>query len=264
MVIDWSQAERQFSRAANRFIAATGKSAAQVLHDQARLFVRDCAKMTPPFGGAPISESWNQQRKIGEDATARDINRLFRPVDPERLARRIGGEPARRQQFMARVKSYARRGNMAAIAKIVHDIGYACEGVLLQAEPAVHVRARIVRGRVYSKTRGYLVLRPNSIKQYVRKMVADVGKAKAGWVKAAAALGLNLPHWITRHAATSSGLFVDETANQQRPRVTIGNLVDFAQAFEGRFGIIRAALQNRIRSMRKQTEIALQHAARGI
>lgn len=263
VTIDWTAANRELSRVSNRLRAATGKTAKQTLHDQARLFIRDCAKMTPPFGPHSITESWSKQRKLGEVATEADIRRVFRLLDAQSLSKYFEATPKRKEGFIKRVTAYARRRNIAALERIVTSIGYPCQGVIAEVDPALHKKERFLRGRVPRKgVKVWLVLSSQSLKRYIRDVVGHVGKAKAGWAKAAAKFGVSLPRWITRHKETSPGLAQDDTDNPTQPSVTIGNLVDFAQEFEGRFGIVKAALRNRERAMRIQTDKLLAAAAR--
>lgn len=263
LTIDWSEANRELSQLMNQLRDMQRKSATQVLKDQARLFVRDCARMTPPFGDSPINESWSAQRKLGEAATAADVQAVFQPIDPEGMAKFISGTPKRKAAFIKRISNYARRGDIEAIRKIVIDIGYPCQGVLKEVSPRAHERERGKRGRVMTKKlRPWLILSKNSLKRYIKEKIGHVGKAKAGWAKAAAQVGLNLPNWITRHAGTSRGLCEDQTEHPTMPSITIGNLVAWAQEFEGLFGVVRPALRQRERAMKKQLEILMQKTAR--
>ena len=73
-----------FNRKIDELIELTGKSAAEVLTSEGRLFTADVIKMTPPFSGAPSTESFNVQRKAGEGAVERDIKRVYiTPTDAE-------------------------------------------------------------------------------------------------------------------------------------------------------------------------------------
>lgn len=251
----WSFDPREFSRAATDLMAAQRKSGAEIIKQQGRLFVRDVVRATPPFGSHAFSQgSSNVGRRIGEAAVSRDISKVF--VTPSRL--RVLSQP-QNPKLYERLKKVIRSGDTAAVEAIFRNLNIHVKGVLLAASRDVHKRSLNKRGH-YMRGNSYFVLRENSVKQYIRQEQSHVGRAKAGWARAAAGLGEKLPNWITRHS--EPGLFIDDTANGDKPSVTIGNLVDYAQQFEGQLNIVQAALQNRVRSMRTQTEKILEHNLR--
>jgi hypothetical protein len=253
-----SFSQRDFTDLATKLRNVKKQSSRQFLLQHGRLFARDCVRGTPPFGAATYTESYNVQRKAGELATHRDISNLFQLFKPLKIADSLAGTVQQKQGFAGKLRKYARRGDVAALTRIVSNLHYPARGVILAVDPELHQKARNSRGRIKKGVLPWLVLRVNSIKQYIAKEVSHVGKAKAGWVTPAAALGLQLPAWITRHA-DSPGLWLDQTRDPTTPGVTIGNLLPWAQQFEDEFGIVEAALENRRRSMQTSLNKIIEH-----
>ena len=79
--IDMSGLHRQMQRLAY----VTHKTTEQVMANQMGLLLRDSVKFTPPFGDAPIQESFNVQRTVGRKAVASQITSLFHPLKDSKV-----------------------------------------------------------------------------------------------------------------------------------------------------------------------------------
>ena len=147
--------------------------------------------------------------------------------------------------------------DMDALDAIFRNMGM--EGrVIRYANGDLHEQARGRKGRVKRAT-PYFVVSEKSIDNYIKIKKAHVGRAKSGWVKAAAGLGLALPNWIRRHL--TPGVYRDNTgANNPEASITVGNLVSFAGDFNPQ--PFEAAIVNRQRSMLTQLQKMAEHAAR--
>lgn len=229
---------REFSRAALDLQVATGRSAARVLQDQARLLTRDLLRATPPFlarGGSKgtFTQSWSVQRKTGEARVARDIHRVFRTRDDH--AERIH-DPKIRAAFL--------RADSRGVEAILRNIGQE-RPVLARPDRAIHDAAR-VQGRVpKSGVRAAILMNAASLTRYIRQRQQAVGKAKSGWMAAARGLAVaGLPAWITRHSAPGAFLPV---LTGPRLSITVANLIPYSPHWG--LDIVSPAIQNRVRSM---------------
>ena len=233
-----------FERDVRRLSQLTGKSLQVVLDEQGRLFVGDVVRATAPFSpGRGWSESLGSQRQIGQRATERQIRSLFKPLSSLRIS--TSDSPAGR-----RLRSLSSTGRFEEATALVRAIGFRTEGVVLAATRELHETHCNSRGRV-KKTAGYLVRDGRSIESLVRRKKSYVGRAKAGWVKSANALGLKLPAWITKWA--NDGIFFRSGAPAS-PAITMGNAVPYIQQSGAEDHIIEWALGNRARNLPKQVE----------
>ena len=224
----------------------------EAVRKQARLFLEDVVRATPPFGKHPFSESFNEQRKIGENAVVRDLRKIFRLVRP--LGRWLGRR-ARDPQMQERVEGYVQGGNLRAIRTILSNMLNGAD-VRHEVEPALHMVRRGGRGRVGRGSLTFIV-EERSFNRYLAAVLKHVGRAKAGWARAAAQLGVKLPNWITRH---STGGVYEDNLGSENPSVTVGNLIEFGGDFDQ--GPFDAAIENRVRSMAKELEKVFEYEAR--
>jgi hypothetical protein len=214
-----------------RYIDAAGKDCVEAVKDEARLFVVALMRATPPFGKHTFtqrgenSESWNTQRKIGENAVKRDLGRTF--IKLQEMA--IVAKPEN-PKLAEQLLKYARRGMVEKIQDVLEKMHFRNK-VELSATKETHDSKRGRRGSVAKNTIKTVILRGNSLVKLIKARLADVGKAKGGWMLAASALGAKgIPNWISRHAG-QPGMFQDGTGNKTAPSITIGNLVEYGNQF---------------------------------
>ena len=134
---------------------------------------------TPPMGGAPGSENWKSQKELGENATERDIKKIFREIrgriilsaDEQKKGKIVFREGGRK--FRCRPERYLPEATFETLSKI-------------------HKKYKNQVGRVvtneFEKTDGLTVphyyVAKTTLKSYIQKKVAKVGHGKSGWVKA--------------------------------------------------------------------------------
>jgi len=223
-----------------KFANATRTEVGQELFRQARLLIRNDSgsglmAVTPPRGDA------DEARKIGDNATERDINRVFVTAT---LARRIlkdsgvrGASPAFRRYTtpgnpdysMARaldflnkqtpttveVRPYTRKNGSRVRSysqtRKVSDFGDPRFGRLTTAandpSAALHASRRNNRGQVRQANWSQLVMSKASMTRYINEKLRRVGTLKAGWAKAArdANLGLESPAFVARNVGKAKG-----------------------------------------------------------
>jgi hypothetical protein len=244
----------------------TRKPIADVLRQQARLFVLDAVKMTPPMrdGARPVQESFNEQREQGKKAVANDLGKAFATAEGVNVSKaqsRFFSESAllfpfefKSVEIAGRIAALAARGDLTAIRKIVQQTGLPVLGVAASPSSQMHRNLRGSRGRVRSR-RPFLITSTSALKRFAIETMNRVGKAKAGWAASARITRLSLPAWITKHA--TRGIAVDDLSNRNLPSITVGNDVDYIQSTGQRLRIIERAIKNRVRNMREQLDKAV-------
>ena len=247
--VDYSK----FRDGARALLVAKNQTVEQLVTDQGRLLTRDLLRMTPPFGGHPITESWNAQRRIGEAEVARDVGRVFRPISTFSIL----AHPKNLPLAMA-LQRLVQSKDLAGIQTLLERLGFQIK-VVNQPDAGLHKAARRGRGRVPKSHRPVLVLDERALKRFVSQLVGDVGKTKSGWLAAADALGVKgVPNWIRRHAGQVQG----SVRIEKQPgsfSITIGNLVGWSSDFS-HLSIVQSALTHRARAMQLQAEAILQRA----
>lgn len=265
----------EFDRAAKALSHGLRQDTATVLRRIAKNFVKDCVKFTPPFGEGTSQESFAAQRRIGVEAVRSDIEGMFRPFgqfDFDANRSTVLAFVEEKSTFFNRPENAGLRqrtldaikGNRwDDVRKIFQDTSMPIVRFRRTATEALHDNARNRYGRVVGsyKSHPYFVAESDSIKRVLKENVNKVGMAKGGWAKAAAALGLSLPRWITRHG--SPGVFEETKGGFWRwPSIVVGNAVPFIQDTGKELRIIKRAMDNRIYAMRKELEIVLEKRAK--
>lgn len=225
------------------------------LKDTARQIASDCIRMTPPFGKAVSTESFNTQRDIGRKAVERDIRRTMVPLDSIRLMSQPDESTPEKKRLGATIRRLRRAGDWKALSEIIgkllqiHDLKIAGE-----ADAKFHIQHRTRRGRVERRNvQPVLINRAASIKAYIKKEQDKVGLAKSGWSQAVAILGVKrIPSWIT--SQNGQGTCIDATGNKLRPYITFSNDVPFIQESGRELSITRRACANRERNLAKEIQ----------
>jgi hypothetical protein len=240
-----------FNRDLEKLIEVTGRAGGVVVRQEAKLFIEDCIALTPPFGQAPSTENSKAQEKIGKDAVARDIGKVFQPLAKLRVAQ--GGTPLSR-----RFQKLIRSRNIPGITAILKNLGFDNFRVIERVDPAIHRADRIGNGHVRRNPVLNYVVNAPSVAQYVRTEQAKVGFAKAGWQAAAAALKAKVPAWIKKHAG-AAGSVIDNTRDKLNPHIIVANEVPYIQKAGQDLRIVQRALDSRRVNLQAKIEFELKH-----
>jgi hypothetical protein len=241
-----------------KFQRATTLEIGNELKRQARLLVRSDSgsglmSVTPPRGDG------DGAKNVGENATRRDIERVFLTAT---LARRIikdSGARGARSAFkrytthgnpdysMARaldflnkqtptsveVRPYTRKDGRRVRSytqtRQVPDLGDPRFGKLQFSDEApsrqLHKSRRNAQGQVKQATWSQLVMSKRAMTSYTEQIVKRVGMLKAGWATAArqAMLGVESPHFVARHAGKAAGKGRFSAANPTNMFVELSN-----------------------------------------
>lgn len=245
-----------FQRQMKEFIEVAEKPAQVVLKSQSKLFVRDVAKATPPMGGNGEGV-WNQsfaaQRKTGKEAVAKDIRKGFKSIYDTKIFERIKNEKSRKDLL-----AYLVRGDYTKARKMLDRLSVRLT-LVVQPNDRLHKSIRNSRGRITGR-KAFLVMKANQIPAFIKKKQELVGSAKSGWTKAAQALGVKLPEWISDKSG--SGIYKEEFSRSFNS-ITLGNTVDYIQTHGARLQIVERALRRRTESMKHQVEAMMKRAFSG-
>ena len=248
--IDMSGLHRQMQRLAY----VTHKTTEQVMANQMGLLLRDSVKFTPPFGDAPIQESFNVQRTVGRKAVASQITSLFHPLKDSKVFEQ-------ESKLGSALRRLARKRDIVGLEAVLHRAKFTQE-VVDEATADLHERNRGSWGRVTVRRPRYLVLNKPSINKLVRSEQAKVGLAKSGWWPAVQRVNgmrttpINIPAWISRQPG--SGYLVKIQSGGQ-VGFEAANLVPYIQKHVK--WIMPKAAANRVRNLAKEVAIAERHYA---
>jgi hypothetical protein len=215
-----------------KFTAATGKSVAEVVRQQARLLLRSrngdngIIKFTPPQG-------MNDAKAKGDAMVRRDIHRVFltrataleiakrggvrgiKQAFRDRKDARVLELLNRQQDGTVRVKGY-KRGNTTVAdytqrrrVSSLNDnrLGY-LSSVSDKPDRAVHKSRQNSRKHVTRMQWSQLVLSKGALTAYIEEIQKRVGTLKAGWREAAKALQVSLPTFINEVPRASGDISI--------------------------------------------------------
>lgn len=217
------------------------KIPAEVLPMVAKIFVKEVIKLTPPMRSLNPSESFADQKRIGENAVSGDIRSAFVPIDQLNVIRN-----PRVPTIGNAMRRVVRRGNPQEVAELLNRFGYRnvrADKVIAEPTEELHNKLRGARGRVLrSRVGSYFVRSGAKLKRFIGKKQKLVGKMKAGWTKAADLVGMSLPAWIRRHSPR--GGVQDESKRFWNPFIRIWNSVSYAGKQNQDIRFVTIALRN--------------------
>ena len=261
-----------------------GQTMDEAVRGQARLVIRDCIRLTPPFTAKPYkpyTESFKAQLKAGERAVQKSVLRVFRPANAFWVlsTNREGGKDERAKQ----AATYAKRGDIGGIRKLFFDSKPMQRLIAVEraANPHTYDMTRGRDGRPPRKFGGIMihkgtvptwgnrrgkkgVTKYGGIDAIYKDKVAKLGIAKAGWLDAADKLGLpakDCPAWVRKHKGRASGGSVYRFVEGVKAMVICGNGVPYIQKSGATLRIAQTALKNREQNLYKQISMAIKKKA---
>ena len=218
--------DRAFRAAFKQWMFRSQKTTIACLRHQAKLFVRDIVRITPP----------------GHSVKVRENDPRWRPGKTVRIvtqaeARRIGQNVIKAN--IARVMKAGRRRTIADSAQTIHQ------------------RFRNKRGRVAVDLRKggdrRYVVPSGELKAEIQRSLDNVGVLASGWNAAASELGLKMPEWIGRHGTNRGQISIKLDPRNMSIKIT--NAVRFAGNVRDLERRVNWALMNRARQMDKQLAV---------
>lgn len=239
LVIDTTR----FRSALQKFASLSKKGPIEVVKQQAKLFIRDVVRVTPPAQG-----SLTGAKQRGEATLNADISHIFVGLNPQLFAafEAMGGRQDRRQLttkdgrvFVSDRDVLISAGSMASF----HRRQRGKNGRVTTAG----TRDRNI-GRSRDHVRG--VVPQSALRNYRRSMMRTVGILAGGWNASASRLGQSLPAWITRHG-TGRGSF-QMVLGPASIRIRVRNRVSFGANVRGFERRVRYAYRARAIAMERQ------------
>jgi len=242
LVVDWPLFEQTFAR----FARLTKNSVADELKNQARLFVIDAIKVTPPFHQG-VGQGISAAKKAGEKSIGRNLDRIFVGV------------------------------NLVGSRRVTHLFGRTDVPGLPYIVPAPEKHPNVEGYYDTKKTqakrnamRGMRFFGPpitvarRKVQKVYRQEVKKVGWLAGGWNVAADRLGASpkVPAFVRRHSTAPGQIQIDFTSS--RLRIVLTNQVKYADYVGGLQKRASFALTKRVHAMQKQIPRLMREAGRAL
>jgi hypothetical protein len=195
-----------------------------LVKQEARLFVRDVVKVTPP---ASAGVSGMRAKKQGESAVAGDISKIYG------TASRAYVELALRDKKVADAFWKAMQaGDLVKAKALLQKEGGSRYRGLHSIAPfdggTMHKRFRNSQGRISRWRVVMLVTNESELRKYIKQEQGGVGILASGWARAARKLGQSLPAWVTRHGDRRGACVVIQSGD--KVAIIISNKVRYGIA----------------------------------
>jgi hypothetical protein len=239
-VLDASWFEKTFAR----FAAVSTKSVEELLKDQARLFVIDAIRVTPPFHQG-VGQNATTAKKAGEKSISANLNRLFMGKDL------VGSR---------RITHLFGRTDVPGLPYIVPAKERYPDVQGIYDEEKEKARLRAQRGmRFWQKQ---IPVSRVKARRIYRAEVKKVGWLAGGWNTAAMALGAGskIPAFVRRHASAPGQVQID--FKPHRLRIVLVNQVKYADHVGGLQKRAGFALRKRADAMTLQIPRLIRAAER--
>lgn len=194
-----------------------------LVKQEARLFVRDVVKVTPPASSGTFGM---QAKKQGEAAVARDIARIYGTASKAYVDMALRDKNAAGAFWKA-----IQAGDLVRAKEIMQKAGgtrYRGTQSIAPFDGGVMHERFSRQGRVNRDRVMMLVTDAKTLRAYVKKMQGQVGLLASGWVRAARKVGQSLPAWVTRHGDRRGACVVIESGD--KVAIIISNKVRYGVA----------------------------------
>jgi hypothetical protein len=261
---------RGLNKAIRELAAVTDKTLDEVLHQQAKLAVKDAIALTPPFQKFGSATS-RKHLKAGENAITRDLNNVFTPSNESFIDAAITANNGSRR-FITR-KHRKKDGTVfltdwAIASTSMSEMEPFHKARLRSGNASGRGRGRIKGGGKGTKDTGRwkeehrMVVPYNNLKKYAAQIKARVGFAKDGWSTAAYKLGLKVQRWIARHDAP--GGYQSKLGKGVREKfIQFSNAVSYIKNTGLEARIIAQVYKNRQKRMELQVKRIFRASAAG-
>jgi len=207
---------------------ALGKDGPEVMKDEARLLIKQVIGFTPP-----------RNKKHGENAIERDINRAVKPLNDAYFESDA-------------LKELARTKTPDQMQAILRGMKGWERWEVKPFEKRLHNSKKDRRGRVQGRWRVFAHA-ADEVLAYIAKIKGHAGRLRAGWLPSYRMLGGKLPAWVARHASGARG-YGTMSLNPQKPVITIENHALGVREVEAK---VRQALRARISAMARRVKLIL-------
>jgi len=254
-----------------KFAAATKQSIAEVVRQQARLMLRDdggngIIKFTPPIGDqdakakgdATVSRDINRvfltkeaAQGIADRANARGLKQAFREKNQAKILSILNSTQAGTSRVKGyttrsgkKVSEYTQRRQVSSLND--NRLGF-LTSVAESPDRAVHKSRQDIGKRVRRERWSQVILKKNSLTDYIKEIQKRVGTMKAGWRPAARALQLSVPNFVANVERASGSVSID--LGGDNPSVTMINSTPRAdRVAAGAIDFVRAGREDAMRT----------------
>ena len=232
-----------------------------VLRDEAGLFAKQAALITPPYSAEQlgIENSSSSAKTIGKQAVKRDISRVFySPATAFKAMKSRDAKAAKAFWKLCKNKEFKEAEKL--IGSVMGDFTIR---ITDQPIKAIHDAARDRRGRVRDNWRTIeVVTDAAALKSYIDRKASHVGLTRSPWAKVAVALGKPMPSWMTDHPE-STAICDDRTKAPIRPYITVGTKIPWAENIRNFMTKLDAAAKSRGENIAKRLDVIIQGLAEG-
>jgi hypothetical protein len=223
-----------FDAAVRRLAMVSGRSFEAELSNQARLFVEDVIKVTPPFHAGKGQQS-GAAKKAGENSVDRNLGRIFAEVDL------VGSR---------RVTHLFGRTDVPGLPYVVpaRERATDVEGIYRQAKAG----ARSASKFRFSRQLNYVDRR--KVQAIRKREKARIGWLAGGWNKAAQRMGSSAAAWVRRHGSAPGQVEVMMGGGREWLVIRITNAVPYATKVGGIEKRVAFALRKREDAMKRNYE----------
>jgi hypothetical protein len=252
---------RAFENRINTLMRFSTRMVHDVVMQQARLLVHNPAgaakgyhgliALTPPFAGdLKQIDSLGAQKKVGDTSLHYDILRAFPLLTIDDLS--IFRVAPKNQRYIERLKHYVQKKDLEAVRAMLNARGKFQGDYITAPTQTLHRAHRDETTGRTKRTPYQIVTGGAAIRNtYEKRARLAIGRAKAGWLPAARALGVRgLPGWIAGQRGEGSLTIVESTPATLRLRIT--NNVPYIGELEHRANILAKARANRSLAIKMQ------------
>jgi hypothetical protein len=223
-----------FDAAVRRLAMVSGRSFEEELSNQARLFVEDVIKVTPPFHQGKGQQA-GAAKKAGENSVDRNLGRIFAEVDL------LGSR---------RVTHLFGRTDLPGLPYVVAEPERRVdvEGIYRQAKAG----ARSASKYRFSRQQNYVDRRKVAVIRKREK--ARIGWLAGGWNAAAQRMGSKVPAWVRRHGSAPGQIEVMMGGGREWLVIRLTNAVPYATKVGGMEKRVAFALRKREDAMKRNAQ----------
>lgn len=237
MKLTFALNEARYRDSLNTFVRQLNADADKLLREEMRLLLRDIVNLTPPTKSPKSDQVKRSAKQRGDNAVEADLSRVATPLDWRNIENpRLAEAVYRRNQtvMLAIMKNMKQYRNASILAN----------GDAIRSS---HLQNRNRYGRVRRKVLNQVAFLTDW-QRYTRTVKSRVGFARAGWLRAAEAVGLPMPNWVRRHAGYARGGFQAPTPGKLEIVATNGSvkIPNYQQ------NIVNAAMQARRASIESE------------
>jgi len=235
-----------FERTFSRFVLLSGNSIEDELRNQARLFVIDEIRVTPPFHQG-VGQNATKAKKAGEKSVSANFNRLF-------IARDLVGS--------RKITHLFGRTDVPGLPYVVPARERFPDVQGIYDEEKGKAKSRAYRGMRFFQKR--IPVSRVKARRIYQKEIKKIGFLAGGWNVAANALGAGpkVPAFVRRHAGAPGQVIID--FQPQRLRIVLMNQVKYADHVGGLQKRAGFALRKRADAMNAQIPRLIRQANRAL